>query len=159
MRKALNSLPSTPSKAYEQVLTRIRAAKHSSETAFRTLTWIFHAKRAVRMDELREALVVQDKKQPVELDETDMQELLAADILEICQSLVVYEEASGVVRFSHFTVQEFLESQVRESKLCLPEIELAKTCLAYLPLKVFDEDYPWDDDSWRYQLNHYMIKY
>jgi hypothetical protein len=133
MRKALKSLPPTVEDAYNQILTRIRMSEYSSSTAFRTLGWIFHAKRPLRMDELREALIVQDKENPVDLDEMDMEDLLDADILEICQSLVVHEESSGVVRFSHPTIQGFLESQVLES---LPVVDLARTCLAYLQ---FDE--------------------
>ena len=109
-------------------------SKTSSSTAFQTFSWIFRAKRPLQMNELREALITQDKEYAVDLDEMDMEELLATDILEICQNLVVYEEISGVVRFSHPTVQEFLESQVFESP---PVVDLARTCLAYLQFNEF----------------------
>ena len=55
------------------------------------------------------------------------------DIIEMCQSLVVHEESSGVVRFIHPTVQEFLKSLE-----LLPVINLAKTCLTYLENNAFD---------------------
>jgi hypothetical protein len=158
MRKALKSLPSNTSDAYKQVMTRIKdTSEYSSKMAVWALSWIFHACRPLQMDELREALVVQDKEKTDTLDEADMEDLLAADIVEFCQSLLVYEESSGVVRFSHPTVQEFLESQIRESQIELPVVDLAKTCLAYLGLKVFEEGPCPDDDTLKLRITKFKF--
>jgi hypothetical protein len=140
MREALKSLPSIyrrhTSKSWRglELVANIRAVW--------TLSWIFHACQPLAMDELREALIIQVKKKTDTLDEANMEDLLAADILECCQSLVVYEESSVVVQFSHPTVQEFLKSQIRESQIELPAFDLATTCLAY---KVFEEGLLWID--------------
>ena len=67
----------------------------------------------------------------------NMQKALAIrclfDIIEWCQSLVVREESSGVVRFIHPTVKEFLKSRK------LSVINLARTCLTYLEFNAFDD--------------------
>jgi hypothetical protein len=77
MREALKSLPSCESEAYEQVMTRIRATKYTSEKALGTLSWIFHAQRPLQMDELREALVLQSQNDTVDLDEKALGDLSA----------------------------------------------------------------------------------
>jgi hypothetical protein len=77
------------------------------------------------MDELREALDVEEGHTSIGLDDTD--------IIEMCQSFVIHEESSGIVRFIHPTVQEFLKSQN------LSVVEPAKTCLAYLENSAFDD--------------------
>ena len=62
MEKALKTLPADQIEAYKDIITRIRAAgDHTSVTAIRTLTWIFHAARPLHMDELREALCVEER--------------------------------------------------------------------------------------------------
>ena len=56
------------------------------------------------MTELREALSVREGDR--ELNEQFM--LHPSTILQACQSLVTYEERNDVVRFTHYSVQEFL---------------------------------------------------
>jgi hypothetical protein len=56
------------------------------------------------------------------------------DVIECCKSLVIHDEASGLVRFAHYTVQEFIAQHI-QTKLLLP-LDLAKVCLTYL---AFDE--------------------
>ena len=129
MEKALKTLPSSEIKAYDQVMTRIgEAGSHTSVTAVRILTWIFHAARPLRMDELLEAVHVEEEISGLRGDG----KFVAADIIEMCHGLVVHEESSGLVRFIHFTVHEFLKS------LNLPVMNIVKTCLAYLEHNAFD---------------------
>ena len=77
------------------------------------------------MDELREALIV----------EPDDEELLrdymftAEFIIESCQSLVTYDKQTGIVRFTHYTIQEFIQ-RFGTGNL-LSSIDIAKTCLTY----------------------------
>ena len=61
MEKALKKLPVDQIEAYNDVVTRIRAAgSFTSDIANQTLTWIFHAARPLQMDELLEALSVEE---------------------------------------------------------------------------------------------------
>ena len=130
MEKALKELPANPHDAYQQVMTRIRATgSHTSVTAIRTLTWIFYAARPLLMDELRDALSVEAGATNIDGD----RKLVTADIIEMCQSLVIHEESSGIIRFIHPTVQEFLKSIE-----LLPVMTLAKTCLNFLENPIFD---------------------
>ena len=138
MKKALNTLPAAPDDAYQEIMNRIKnAGKYSQGTAFRTLAWIFHAARPLRMDELLEALDVHDAwleneevtQLPVTGDDYDV-----AAILKNCQSLVRYDEPSGIVRFAHPTVQNFLEGQ----DIPGPS-ELAMTCMTFLGFR--DSEY------------------
>lgn len=88
MKEAMKSLPADFFQAYTQIVSRIKmAGGPSSIAAIRTLTWIFHAPRPLKLSELCEALDVQEGH--TRLD--DQKNLVAADIVEFCQSLVVYE--------------------------------------------------------------------
>lgn len=128
MEKALNSLPADEIEAYKLIINRIKAAGcHTSDTAMRTLTWIFYAARPLLMSELREVLWFEER---LAGDPT----LVTYDIIEMCQSLVVHEESSGVVRFIHPTVQDYLKSVE-----LFPVINLAETCLKYLENNAFDD--------------------
>jgi hypothetical protein len=146
MRKALDTLPLSELDAYHQIITRIKeASRYTCATAFRTLSWIFHAARPLKMAELREALAVHesvaDNEDIFDLGPTFEEDYVAADILESCQSLVVYEESGGVVRFTHPSVQDFLKTQfvpnIPEANFLSPCAELGKACLTYLGFDVF----------------------
>src|SRR6266496_6768147 len=56
--KALDSLPADMESAYHEVLVRIENNK-SKETALQTLSWLFHARRPLRLNELQEALSIE----------------------------------------------------------------------------------------------------
>jgi hypothetical protein len=58
-------------------------------------------------------------------------------VVECCKSLIQYEESSGLVRFIHYTVQEYIAKYLQHE---LPPAQyLAKTCLAYFALEEFDK--------------------
>ena len=106
MEKTLSFLPANEIEAYGQIMTRIRGVRgHTSKTAIRTITWIFCAARPLQMNELLEALSVEEQLGDVNV----ALKYKSADIIEMCHSLVVHEESSGIVRFIHFTVQEFFK--------------------------------------------------
>ena len=130
--KALATIPRNMSAAYEDVMLRIERSKRGDKAlAIKILSWLFHTKAPLSMNELLEALVVEDGDQ--ELQREYM--LQPADVIDCCKSLVVYESSSGMVRFTHYTVQEYIEAI--EHKL-LGNIAMAKTCLTYLAFDEFD---------------------
>jgi hypothetical protein len=129
MEKALRALPTKLSTAYNEVIDRITTQDAETEGAgMQTLAWIFHAAQPLKMDELRVALDVE--KGPPNFDRAP--QFSPVDVIEMCHSLVVHEESSGVVRFVHATVQEYLKS------FTLSKLGLAKTCLTYLEHELFD---------------------
>jgi hypothetical protein len=99
------------------------------------------------MDELLEVFILEEYSQDAmsgeDLDEgldTILEYRLAPyDIVETCKGLILYEESSGSVRFSHETVNEFIEKELKQR--LPPSITLAKTSLIYLGSKTFDTCY------------------
>jgi hypothetical protein len=147
MAKALETLPADRIEAYKQVMTRItKPGSHTSVTVTRALTWLFHAARPLRMEELCEALTFEE----CSTDIGGEMKFFPAQIIAMCQSLVIHEESSGIVRFVHPTVHEFLKSYN------LPAINLATICLAYLENKAFD-DIVTNGKSMRIRVEKYKL--
>ena len=123
MKEALNSLPVNVEHVYNGILSRIREkGVDEMQLAWRILSWGFHAARPLHMDELREALSVRPGDN--DLDETVL--LAANRITKVCESLLVYDKISKIVRFTHYSVLEFLEASCSQH-LC-SQITLARTC-------------------------------
>ena len=144
MEKALQSLPTSQIEVYENAFFRITNSKtHTSKLAITTLTWICYAKRPLQKDELHEAICIEER---VSYNKS----AFIASIVDSCQSLVVYEESTGVVRFFHPTVQEFLNSKK------LPSSNLAKACLTYLDRAAFS-NICHDEESMRNRYSQYKF--
>jgi ankyrin repeat protein len=127
---ALHSLPKKIADAYQDIFERI-SNEGNDQRVFKTLSWIFHAKVPLLMDQLREALAV-------EVEDTQLQRkflLEPALIVEECKSLITHDPASGIVRFTHSTVHQFLESIM--SQRLLSVVDLAKLLLNYLSFDIF----------------------
>src|SRR5438552_2062786 len=102
----ISSSDDSVSKAYKGVVERIELADR--DLAFRVFSWLFRSRRILYMDELLEALVV-------EVGDTDLDReslLQAQDIIKSCNRLVMYEELSEFVRFSHVTVHEYFRNNL-----------------------------------------------
>lgn len=146
--KALETVPRTISAAYDDVLTRIEQ-NGDIELVLKILSWLYYAREPLSMGALCEALVVEE-------GDTDLQRtymLKPHDIVECCKSLVTHETSSGLVRFTHYTVQEFMGTI--ESRL-LSHADLASTCLNYLAFDVFNVPCP-DDNSYESRVKQYVF--
>jgi len=122
---ALKSLPTDLWEAYTCILERIRGKK-GFESAYRILSWLYHAERPLEMAELIEALSFQHGN-------THLNPKLfisAKVILRRCEGLVSYDRMSDEVRFMHFTVFEFLKESCTQN--LVKSIEISKVCLKYL---------------------------
>jgi hypothetical protein len=129
-------MPPTPDEAYERILDLInKESEYTKNMAFRTLSWIFHARRPLKMQELSHAIVVEDG--PFLYNDDDHS---PAVIVESCQGLITYDESSGVVRFAHATVQEWF-SKSNSYKDLPSALYLAQTCLTYLGFDILDGAY------------------
>jgi hypothetical protein len=140
MKAALeNSVPTQLFDLYQVIMDGIRHSQDDIEQlAQKVLSWIYHAKRSLKMEELREAIAVEEGD--VGLDEDDL--MSAEDIIEICGSLVSHDVESGVVAFSHAKVEEFLRTQCAD--FILSKLAMANICLDYLLLDIFES--PAHDD-------------
>ena len=128
--EALGTLPKDMSAAYEEVLARIDKIK-GKDTALKILSWLFHAQRPLKMYEIQEVLSIriQDTKLYPEYFIDPVQ------IIHYCQGLVELDHTSQIIRFTHYTVQDFLDKY--QNKL-LALTDLAKICLTYLTFDIFE---------------------
>jgi hypothetical protein len=133
MREALKTLPTTTDEAFDTMLERIEArGPISAKNAFRTLTWCYYAQRPLQMEELREALAVQDGDKELQRNENS-----PTSNVECCLSFITHDQSTGEVRFAHPSVQRWFKEKRQNQKL-LPHGYLAETCLTYLNFGVFD---------------------
>jgi len=146
--KALDTIPHDLPSAYGDVMQRIDESREDhKEIAIKTISWLFRAQRTLSMNELLEAIAVDADDKDLERDiET------TSEVIECCKSLVVYDPSSKSVRFTHFTVQEYIKVNIQQ-KLTKPQ-EMALTCLAYLTFDEFDTVCP-DKSSIEKRLGKY----
>ena len=113
------------------------------------------------MAELREAIAIEEQDTGIENDYL----LDPALFVEICESLVTYDESSAVVRLAHYTVHEFIRSHCldklfSDAKLTKPILSylsfeyLAKECPDYrIPLQRV-QDHPFGNHAAMYWVSH-----
>jgi len=102
--------------------------KDSQTIFWRILSWIYYAKRPLKMGELREAIITRDEEEGFE--ETDLMD--PDEIVEACGSLVTHEREADNIKFSHEKVQEFIKE--RHTSDLLPELDVVNTCIDILLL-------------------------
>ena len=129
VKKALLRVPKDLKDAYNDVLRRIKKNK-CLDDVLKILSWLFRAHRILTMAELRDAIVVE----PGEPYFNATYLLEPASVVAWCQGLVSYDEASGRVELSHFTVHEFLKINSEIAPLS-SDLDLVKVCLTYLTFR------------------------
>jgi hypothetical protein len=135
MKKALERMPTTIDDAFGNILERIGSSQgpDSARTALRTLTWVYRARRPLRMEELSEALVVEDGDHDPREDAIN-----AVGIIDCCLSFITHDHTTGQVRFIHPSVERWFAKEPQHGKL-YSECYLAKTCLTYLNFDAFNK--------------------
>lgn len=132
MEEALQSLPITLEDAYRDIMQRIEERGSGlRRLALKALFWILKAARPLRVEELCELLVIRK-------GDTDVQNryrLAPQLVVDACESLVVYDQEVRFIRFTHFTIKEYLRTY-DFGRYLDPLPSLAETCLTYL---AFDE--------------------
>jgi len=111
--------------------------------ARRVLLWITYATRQLSINELREAIAIDPKRQNVDLDDYLNDE---NKIVSVCQGLVEVDQESRVVRLVHYTTQEYFE-KIRDSWLSEGKLKISHNCIAYLSMNVFEHSQrDWETD-------------
>lgn len=132
IREALDdAIPTELFDLYKITINQI--TKSEDKLALKTLSWLLYTKRPLMIDELRHAIVVEDDDR--HLNEDDLTPI--ETFVEVCRSFILYDDVSGVIGLSHETMREFLLE--RHTHQLLQEVDLAKTCLDYLTLDIFEE--------------------
>lgn len=152
LRQALGSLPTELNGTYRQTMARIESQdKHRVKRAHQVITWILHARRALSIEELQCALAIKTGDTNFDKDG-----LVSIDVLlSTCHGLVVVDRQSGllnqppgreatpkvlnVVRFVHYTTEEFFE-QIRTTTYPFGHELLAKVCITFLSFTDFSCD-------------------
>jgi GPI inositol-deacylase, winged helix domain len=140
--EALEILPPNLDSAYRELLDRMERVK-SKTTVIKVLSWVLLARRPLSIMELREAISIRPFRQ------TTFQPkfMIPGDTLvKLCQGLVIIDN-EDLVRFSHYSVQEFLETSYKGN--LLTDVDLAKICLTYLTFEdlALDPYNPWNIKS------------
>ncbi|KAF7343623.1 Ankyrin [Mycena sanguinolenta] len=133
VQAALTNLPNDLEGTYDEVMERInQQSEDDRNLAWRTLSWIFHAKRLLQPSELRTALAVEPGT--TGLDPNNLLDL--ETILSVCEGLV--DARDNRLRLIHFTAQNYLE---RKEATAFPHAstQIALACIEYLSFKIFQQ--------------------
>jgi hypothetical protein len=142
VRRILDDLPESLDETYERILREIR--KPNQEHAHRMLQCLVAAVRPLRVEELAEVLAFDFDAEGIPKLNLDWRwENQEEAIMSACSSLVIVVEDgdSRIVRFSHFSVKEFLTANrlaepVRDVSCYHIQLDAAHTILAQACLGV-----------------------
>jgi hypothetical protein len=150
MLAALEDLPRDINTIYSLLLDRIQGYREEDKkVVLRLFSWLFYSKGALTLEEVREAIVIEDGDQNLREDR-----LPHGDLIQMCQGLVKCGKKSRAVFFTHITVHEFFSCRIQ----CLPApVQLGKSCLVYLNFKEFETGTCRDHDSLKLRLANYRF--
>ncbi|SCO12213.1 uncharacterized protein FFB20_13963 [Fusarium fujikuroi] len=139
---ALNNLPKDIYEVYQKILLSIPEA--DILLARESLFFLSVALRPLTIQELAEAAVLEDYKPRID-EECRLPEPMV--LLEICQGLVDYDAATGVVTLAHSSVRAYITSSfTREGEVGYFSYDIsgihasiANRCLSYLLLGHFQD--------------------
>jgi len=132
----MTDFPTSPQDVYRTVVNKMLAQKEFDDQPLRILSWILHAARPLKMEELQEALAVDENVTEL----LERHKTAPETIVKSCEDLVDYDKYTRVVKFTHDTVREFLEEHCKDQ--LFPPRDLAKTCLYYIGLDEFNKPCP-----------------
>ncbi|THZ34752.1 ankyrin [Aureobasidium pullulans] len=154
LRESLERLPDEITGTYAQTVARIDSQNPKQiERARKVLCWLSHTRRPLQVRELQQALAIKSSDKTLVHDsETDINTLLSD-----CMGLVIMDkqtddrrttnpgpstgssqhEAVDIVRFVHYTAQEFFEDSRHQMYPSGHQI-IAQTCLSALLLSDVD---------------------
>ncbi|KAG4441778.1 hypothetical protein IFR05_002769 [Cadophora sp. M221] len=146
-RRALETLPADLFETYTRILNRVaNSTPGNRRLVERTLRWINQSRYPLHIDAIAIAVAVEIGSRSMDEDDISDQD----SILKWCSSLVTRNEQTGILAFSHFTVEEFLTDDklleipgLRDFYLdeSVSESIAAKVCLTYLQ---YPEFWHWD---------------
>ena len=151
MEDALTSLSSNLDSAFKETILRIQRLPESrNRLGLSTLMWICHAKSAMQVAELSDALSIKPGQTTVSPKHRPSPGIM----LECCQGLVAIDQKTARIHLAHYSIQEYL---VVHSNELFPdaEINIATTCLTYLLFEDLKEG-PCIDSS---DLRHRILSY
>lgn len=141
VRKALEALPYGIDKTYSEAWHRVcTQSPQQAELGKRILSWMIHATRPLRVQELRYALAIEDNDEEIDPDGL----LDVATLTSFCAGLVIVDEQRGLFSLVHPTTQEYFD---KHKGVLFPAAHenIAATCITYLRMKPFRYEGALDD--------------
>ena len=133
LRDALRGLPAELSDVYHEAWSRITNQGESARLlAMKALRWLVFSFRQLTVKELSHAIAVRSGDVFLDKDRLVSEEIL----LGVCQGLVAIDEASSIIRLTHYTTQEYFENHEARYFSNVHD-DLAATCLTYLNFRAF----------------------
>ena len=128
VEKGLTELPGELNSTYDQIFKRINSqGEEDEELARSVLSWLTFAHRPLTVTMLQQALAINPGDSSFEEDAIIHEESL----LSVCAGLVVIDEETSIIRFVHYTTQEYF-SRVRKSAFPSSPLNVTLTCLTFL---------------------------
>lgn len=135
-KNALQDLPEGLTATYERVFQKItRRSIRQKALAESIFDWTLCARRPLRFDELKHAVVV-------EVGDTSWNgrnvsaETEGNRFINVCANLVVFHERDSTVRLAHHTVGQFLDQHKRGHSQT--DVKIGELCLTYLGFSDFE---------------------
>ncbi|KAJ7290078.1 ankyrin repeat-containing domain protein [Mycena rebaudengoi] len=158
LRAALTTLPKELHGSYNETMLRVRAqADEESALAFRVFLWLTYTKALLTVGQLEHALAVSTDMNDMEYDT-----IVTVNILtSLCAGLVVVEDerSDSIVRFVHYTTQEYFEGE-GNTLFPVAHLEITTTCLVYLSFDTFGhKSYDRKLESQQFPLVQYAATY
>ncbi|RKL31567.1 hypothetical protein BFJ72_g10971 [Fusarium proliferatum] len=159
---ALYNLPKDIYEVYERILLSIPETDRL--LARESLFFLSVALRPITIQELAEAAVLDDYNTRID-EECRLPEPMV--LLEVCQGLVDYDAATGVVTLAHSSVRAYItSSHTREGDIAwfsydIPGIhaDIANKCLLYLLLEHFQDGCCTDDELEKKFEDYPLLRY
>ena len=138
VRRSLRVLPDTLKDAYGEIYKRILDQKGSApRLALSAFRWIQCSYEPLCSETLLDAIAVEISDQG---EFSRKGTITVNGLLKVCQNLLVFDKQLNVFRFAHLSVDEYLETELRNSD---SQTEIAKVCLSLLctptSWKTYDE--------------------
>ena len=134
LKAALNKLPQDLNATYKDALQRVRNQQAQRvRRAEQVLMWITFAQRPLKLSELLCALTIRLRDQRLNYERLPMEELL----LSACCGLVIVDRGSQIIRFVHYTTEEYIAT-IRHDLYPRGHQDITATLLMYLSVDTFD---------------------
>ncbi|KAK2750859.1 hypothetical protein FQN55_001430 [Onygenales sp. PD_40] len=151
VRRTLLSLPQE-SKQLDQVCEESMAKIKDQKEGFRhiaerVISWIVCAKRPITTLELREALAVEVGDRA--LGDDNFEDI--GEAISTCAGLVMVEQRTDVIRFAHYTIEQYFK-RTRRRWFPNAHAEITATCITYLSFDQFSAGYCCQDEQFEARL-------
>ena len=157
VRARLGRLPKGLTGTYNEIINTIKSQPECNfELAIRALKWMLVSKRPLKPSEFVAAAEL-NPSMPVGSC-APSQESALEQLLQSCEGLLLLDTALNVVRFSHLSVQEYLETQneIWDVSAIDAELFVSESCLWILQLSVELPLYEYAARNWFHHCRSYQ---